>query len=90
MYRQVQHDLVELCTSGAPQRIIIDGPSGSGKSVALAALVAQRRSAGTLVVYIPSAFALTQDAFFSRQGDVFPPPPSPSSAFHHNLAALQA
>lgn len=71
MYREVLHRLTGLCTGGERKRILLDGPSGGGKSVALAALAARQRSAGALVLYIPSAFALTQDAFFYRQA---PPP----------------
>ena len=67
MYRETMHDLqVASSTGDAPPRVLIDGPSGSGKSVALAAQVARVRAAGTVVLYVPSAFALTQDAFFSR------------------------
>ena len=66
MYREAMHRLTGLCTGGEHQRILLEGPSGAGKSVALAALAARQRSAGVTVLYIPSAFALTQDAFFYR------------------------
>jgi ABC-type iron transport system FetAB ATPase subunit len=67
MYREPMHELHVASSSGqAPPRVLLDGPSGSGKSVALAAQVARVRAAGALVLYVPSAFALMQDAFFSR------------------------
>ena len=64
------HDLqaASSATEDAQPRILLDGPSGSGKSVAVAAQVARARAGGALVLYVPSAFALIQDAFFSRCG----------------------
>ena len=67
LYREPMHELQVASSSGqAPPRVLLDGPSGSGKSVAMATQVARARAAGVLVLYVPSAFALTQDSFFSR------------------------
>ena len=69
LYRQAMHSLQAAASSptgGAPARVLLDGPSGSGKSVALAAQAARARAGGAVVLYVPSAFALIQDAFFSR------------------------
>ena len=75
LYRRAMHDLQAASSShDAPPRVLLDGPSGSGKSVAVAAQVARQRAAGALVLYVPSAFALIQDAFFSRYS---PPPKQP-------------
>ena len=60
-------------SADAPQRCLLDGPSGSGKSVALAAQVARERARGAVVMYVPSAFALIQDAFFSRRAAMLQP-----------------
>jgi len=70
LYRQAMHDLqaASSATEGARPRMLLDGPSGSGKSIAVAAQVARARAGGALVLYVPSAFALIQDAFFSRCG----------------------
>ena len=78
LYRQAMHDLQESASSSsaaeqeAPRRVLLDGPSGSGKSVAVAAQVARARAGGAVVLYVPSAFALIQDAFFSRCCSVAP------------------
>ena len=54
-------DLAAAADAGTvPRRLLLDGWAGTGKSVALLALVAWARAAGWVVMYIPSAFQLVQ------------------------------
>ncbi|CAM6020562.1 unnamed protein product [Sphagnum balticum] len=57
----------QYAISTRPRRkYILDGPVGSGKSVALATLVHWARVQGWLVFYIPSAKDWTQGSFYYR------------------------
>ncbi|KAG1671648.1 hypothetical protein FOA52_006879 [Chlamydomonas sp. UWO 241] len=49
-----------------PMRLLINGPKGSGKSVALAYLVERARAAGWICVYVPCAEALVKGGYFTR------------------------
>ncbi|KIZ05799.1 hypothetical protein MNEG_2153 [Monoraphidium neglectum] len=55
----------EIATAGAPPHLM--GPAGSGKSIALAALVERARARGELVVYVPDARALVSGGFFYKR-----------------------
>jgi hypothetical protein len=50
-----------------PVRVLLRGPAGSGKSIALAALVERARARGELVVYVPDARALVSGGFFYKR-----------------------
>lgn len=67
MYRRCIHDLIGALSSGQHKHIYVDGPTGCGKSVALAAAAEWARSAGWLVLYIPSATALTEGGYFIKR-----------------------
>ncbi|GLC44325.1 hypothetical protein PLESTB_000481900 [Pleodorina starrii] len=51
------------------QRLLLTGPAGVGKSIALVGLVEWARQQGWLVLYVPSCAALVQGGYFSRRGD---------------------
>lgn len=66
MYRRCMHELFkQLAQPGS--RLLLDGPTGSGKSVALAAAVERARAQGTLALYIPSATSLVYGGFFTKR-----------------------
>jgi small subunit ribosomal protein S29 len=86
MYRRCIHDLRQALEQGAgPSRLLLDGPAGCGKSLALAALVEWARQQqpgagagasdadgdgrGWVALYVPSAAALTSGGFFERRPD---------------------
>lgn len=50
----------------APARVLVEGWTGAGKSMALYALAAAAREAGRVVMYIPSATLLVQGGRFLR------------------------
>ena len=55
------------CAVTKPKKhILLDGPEGSGKSVALAMLVQWARARGWLVFYIPSGRGWTHGSLYYR------------------------
>jgi small subunit ribosomal protein S29 len=68
MYRRCMHQMVSHVaqSAGSGLRLWIDGPVGSGKSIALASLVGWARASGWLALYVPSADALMHGGFYYR------------------------
>jgi len=59
--------LEHACAATKPKKhILLDGPVGSGKSVALAMLVQWARARGWLVFYIPSGKGWTHGSLYYR------------------------
>lgn len=56
LYRECMHSLAFEVFSKASKKIYLVGPASSGKSIALATVVAQMRSIGWLVCPLPRAF----------------------------------
>lgn len=74
MWRRCMQDLSSFLAASAQdpnqiRRALLGGPSGTGKSVAVAALVEQARTCGEVVVYVPDATALVSGGFFYRRED---------------------
>ncbi|GIL73286.1 hypothetical protein Vretifemale_3502 [Volvox reticuliferus] len=73
MYRPVMHTLFSAVganshTNTNHQRLLLTGPTGAGKSIALVGLVEWARQQGWLVMYVPSCAALVQGGYFARRG----------------------
>ncbi|KAG2500055.1 hypothetical protein HYH03_002332 [Edaphochlamys debaryana] len=68
MYRPSMDTLFSAVAARQHPRLLLTGSAGSGKSVALAALVEWARRQGWLAVYIPSCLELVRGGFF-RQRD---------------------
>ncbi|GIL42680.1 hypothetical protein Vafri_615 [Volvox africanus] len=73
MYRPVMHTLFSAVgansqTNTNHQRLLLTGPAGAGKSIALVSLVEWARQQGWLVMYVPSCAALVQGGYFARRG----------------------
>lgn len=49
------------------KRVLLKGPMGSGKSIALASLVETARSMGWIALYLPCAANLTKGGYFSKR-----------------------
>nr|8A22_Bw Chain Bw, mS29 [Polytomella magna]8APN_Bw Chain Bw, mS29 [Polytomella magna] len=67
MLRSSTLELFDLIKEGDKNRILLSGPTGTGKSVALFSLVEWARQQDWIVLYIPSAFTLTRGGFFYRR-----------------------
>jgi len=74
MWRRATQQLADLieqppaaAAAAAPPRLLIKGPGGSGKSVALVSLVERARARGELVLYVPDARALVSGGFFYKR-----------------------
>jgi hypothetical protein len=66
--RQSMVDLFRVIAEGQHSHIFVDGWAGSGKSIALYALAALARSAGWVVMYVPSASMLTRGGRYFKRG----------------------
>lgn len=66
--RQSMVDLFRIVAEGQHSRMFVDGWAGSGKSIALYALAALARSAGWVVMYVPSASMLTRGGRYFKRG----------------------
>jgi hypothetical protein len=66
--RQSMVDLFRVVAEGQHSRMFVDGWAGSGKSIALYALAALARSAGWVVMYVPSASMLTRGGRYFKRG----------------------
>mmetsp|Transcript_1626 Transcript_1626/g.3607 ORF Transcript_1626/g.3607 Transcript_1626/m.3607 type:complete len:643 (-) Transcript_1626:351-2279(-) len=64
----------ELAITKEKLRILLEGPAGSGKSIALATMVERCRAANWLVLYVPSATALTSGGYFVPRASAATPP----------------
>jgi hypothetical protein len=72
MYRNSTKDVIESVLEserGKRMDVLVDGWTGSGKSVSLYALVAAARAAGWVVMYIPSACLFVQGGTFKRKDE---------------------
>ncbi|GFR41139.1 hypothetical protein Agub_g1788, partial [Astrephomene gubernaculifera] len=69
MYRPVMHTLYNAVGERSHQRLLLTGPAGAGKSIALAGLVEWARQQGWIVMYVPSCSALVRGGYFSPRGD---------------------
>ncbi|GAX75551.1 hypothetical protein CEUSTIGMA_g2994.t1 [Chlamydomonas eustigma] len=71
MYRNCMKDLRNAIRSqqeeGRGSQVLLKGPPGTGKSVALASLVEWARASGWIAMYIPSATELTRGGYFLRR-----------------------
>ena len=54
-------------SGGAAARLLLRGARGSGKSVALAALVERARARGEVAIYVPDAAGLVRGGFFEKR-----------------------
>ncbi|GLI69159.1 hypothetical protein VaNZ11_013727 [Volvox africanus] len=73
MYRPVMHTLFSAVGANSQantnhQRLMLTGPAGAGKSIALLSLVEWARQQGWIVMYVPSCAALVQGGYFARRG----------------------
>lgn len=69
LHRPAIATLIDEVISGQRSKILVDGWTGAGKSIALYTLAAAARAAGLVVMYIPSATLLTQGGRFYRSED---------------------
>eukprot|EP00208_Stichococcus_sp_RCC1054_P007658 CAMPEP_0206139160 /NCGR_PEP_ID=MMETSP1473-20131121/4879_1 /ASSEMBLY_ACC=CAM_ASM_001109 /TAXON_ID=1461547 /ORGANISM="Stichococcus sp, Strain RCC1054" /LENGTH=486 /DNA_ID=CAMNT_0053532819 /DNA_START=163 /DNA_END=1620 /DNA_ORIENTATION=- len=66
LYRQLTHQLKAVVLGRSRPQLMLDGPVGSGKSVALASIAAWGREAGYIVVYVPSASIFMSGGFYLK------------------------
>ncbi len=72
MYRESLDEVLQTVLNskkGQRKDLVLDGWTGSGKSVALYALVAAARASGWVVMYVPSASLLVQGGVFKKRSD---------------------
>eukprot|EP00879_Flechtneria_rotunda_P024773 GHRR01026283.1.p1 GENE.GHRR01026283.1~~GHRR01026283.1.p1 ORF type:complete len:312 (+),score=113.83 GHRR01026283.1:643-1578(+) len=69
MWRRSSQELAHTLQSTAGVKVHLRGPAGAGKSIAVVQLVEWARSNGWLVLYVPSAAALTRGGFFYKRPD---------------------
>eukprot|EP00198_Chlamydomonas_reinhardtii_P014099 XP_001703436.1 hypothetical protein CHLREDRAFT_143849 [Chlamydomonas reinhardtii] len=68
LYRPIMAALNGAVAAGQQPRLLLTGPAGCGKSLALLGLVEWARQQGWLVVYVPSCLALVRGGYFARRG----------------------
>lgn len=72
MYRESLDGVLQAVLNskkGERKDVILDGWTGSGKSMALYALVAAARASGWVVMYVPSASLLVQGGTFKKKDE---------------------
>ncbi|MEW5309713.1 MAG: hypothetical protein WDW38_001577 [Sanguina aurantia] len=69
MYRRATRELVGMLQHEGLPRVLLEGPVGSGKSIALLSLVEWARASGWMVMYVPTATMLTRGGLFVRRED---------------------
>ena len=72
MYRESLDDVLQTVLSsekGKRTDLVVDGWTGSGKSVALYVLTAAARANGWVVMYVPSAALFVQGGIFKKKED---------------------
>ena len=70
MYREGLNDVLQTVLNsekGKRTDLVVDGWTGSGKSVALYALTAAARASGWVVMYVPSAALFVQGGMFKKK-----------------------
>lgn len=72
MYRESVNSVMQTIlgsTQGARMDVLLDGWTGSGKSVSLYTLVAAARESGWVVMYVPSASLLVRGGIYKKRDE---------------------